>query len=378
MLVRDVTAGRVWLADVLSGQQSVPFSGSAPPTAELIAEARSQDVVALVSRRLQQAQQRDFANPANLSHSVIAQAFAAVARDDALTSMLLEAESRRVLGLMEDAGISGLLLKGSALAHWAYSQPHLRACGDVDFLLESREAAEQLSVRLTTSGYDRAETSGELVAYELLCTRAVTSDWRLEIDIHWRLCNSPLFSDAFTFDELMADSIPLPRLAPNARGLGPVHALLHACVHRALNLSIGVDDKLKWLYDLIVLMDVFTPADWQRVMHISIDKRLAGVVLSGLETAATTFQHELPADILATLKQAAAFEPLDAQRLSDWHYMQRKTFEALPTMSLRLRWLWQRVFPSRDYLSYLYGSEHQSYAALMAERFRRAMRRVRN
>ena len=140
------------------------------------------------------------------------------------------------------------------------------------------------------------------MAYELLCTRAVTPDWRVEVDIHWRLTNSPLFSDAFTFDELMADAIPLPRLAPNARGLGPVHALLHACMHRALNLSIGVDDKLKWLYDLIVLMDVFTPADWDRMVRLAIDKKLAGVVLAGLEAAAATFQRELPADVVAALR----------------------------------------------------------------------------
>jgi len=372
----DVTPARSWLAGVLRGRQPVPFSESAPPITELIAGARHQGVVGLVGWHLQQAQQSSVAKPADPSHSVIAHGFAAAARDDALTSMLLEAEARRVLGLMRDANTPGLLLKGSALAHWAYSLPHLRACGDLYLLLASREAAEQLSARMTAAGYERAETSGELVSYELLCTRAVTKDWRVEVDIHWRLTNSPLFSDAFTFDELMADAIPLPRLAPNSRGLGPVHALLHACMHRALNLSIGVDDKLKWLYDLIVLTDIFTPADWQKMVRISIDKRLAGVVLSGLGMAATTFQRELPSDILATLRLAAASEPLDPRRLSDWHYMQRKTFEALPTMSLRLRWFWQRVFPSRDYLTYLYGNDHQSYAVLMFERFRRALRRT--
>ena len=367
---------RVWLADVLSGQQLVPFFESGLRSSELISEALHQGVVELVGSRFQQALQSDLAKPLDPVLSAIAQTFTTAAHGDALLSMLLESETHCVLGLMRDANVPGLLLKGSALAHWAYSLPQLRACGDVDLLLPSREAAEQLSEQLSALGYDRAETSGELVAYELLCTRPVTNDWRVEIDIHWRLTNSPLFSDAFTFDELMTDSIPLPRLAPNARGLGPVHALLHACMHRALNLSIGTDDKLKWLYDLIVLMDIFTPADWQKMVRISIDKRLAGVVLSGLEMAATTFQRELPANIAATLRRAASSEPLDAQRLSDWHYMQRKTFEALPTQRLRLRWLWQRVFPSRDYLAYLYGKERHNYAALLFERLRRAMRRA--
>ena len=359
---------RVWLASVISGGSQPGWPGEADLAPDaLLAAAQQEGVVVLVDWRLQQAQ----------AASAGAQAFAIAARADAVTSMLLEAESRSLLAAMAEIGVDGLLLKGSALAHWAYSLPHLRACGDVDLLLTSRKAAEQLSARMSAAGYERAKTSGELVAYELLCTRAVTNDWRVEIDVHWRLTNSPLFADTFTFDELMAESIALPRLAPNARGLGPVHALLHACMHRALNLSIGVDDKLKWLYDMIVLIDVFTPADWQKMERIAIDKKLAGVVLSGLEMAAATFQRNLPKGVATTLRQAAASEPLDAQRLSDWHYMQRKTFEALPTRGLRLRWLWQRVFPSRDYLAYLYGNEHQSYAALMFERFRRARRRVR-
>lgn len=332
--------------------------------------------MALVDAQLRQAQ-KDISNPVCVTvPEELCQAFASAAREEVFVSMMQEGESRRLLALMTDAGISGLLLKGSALAYWAYPSPHLRACSDVDLLLPSRKAAEELASRLCAAGYERSDTSGELVAYELMCRRQISDELQLEVDVHWRLANSPLFADAFTFDELMAESIALPRLGPEARGLGLVHACIHACVHRALNLSIGVDDKLKWLYDLEVFMALFTPADWQRTVDLSIKKGLAGVVLNALEAAATTFGRQLPEDVSHALKRAEKAEPLDAQNLSDWNYMQRKTFEALPTLSLRLRWLWQRVFPSRDYLTYLYG-EQPSYAALMVERCRRAMRRVR-
>lgn len=372
-----MTLVRPWLAITVCGRQPAwPPDAPQALSAERVAAAQQEGVVALVDGQLRQAQQ-DKGNSACVTvPEALCQAFAMAAREEVFVSMVQEAESRRLLALMIEAGIAGLLLKGSALAYWAYPEPHLRACSDVDLLLPCREAAEELASRLCAAGYERSDTSGELVAYELMCRRRISGELQLEVDIHWRLANSPLFSDAFTFDELMAGSIALPRLAPSARGLGPVHALLHACVHRALNLSIGVDDKLKWLYDLIVLMDVFTPADWQRMLRLSIDKTLAGVVLAGLEAAAVTFQRELPADVVAALRQAAVAEPLDATRLSDWRYMQRKTCEALPGIGLRLRWLWQRVFPSRDYLEYLYGP-HPSYAALMVARIKRVVQRVR-
>ena len=346
-------------------------------SAKLLTAARREDVVALADWRLKQNyKSADLQVKGGLViPSDVIKAFAVAAREEVLVSMVIEGESRRVLGLMAEARIPGLLLKGSALAYWAYPQPYLRACSDVDLLLSSREAAEQFSHRLTASGFERAETSGELVAYELLCWRPVSDDWQVEIDIHWRLANSPLFANAFTFDELMADSVALPNLAPNARGLGPVHALIHACLHRALNLSIGVGDKLKWQYDLELVRANFTPADWRRLVDISNKKGLAGVVLDALENAARTFESQLPREWTTALASAESTEILDARRLSDWHYMQRMTFRSLPTAFLKLRWLWQRLFPSLDYLRYSHGTQHKNYCYLIFLRVRRVLKR---
>ena len=353
-----------WFAATTCGAHPDWLFGKEFDVSEFVAVATEQGVVSLTSWRLQRQQV-----PIEIFN-----AFAASARKDAIFSMLMEAEVQRMLRFMRNENISGLLLKGSALAHWAYSQPHLRACSDVDLLLPSREAAEQLSALLTASGYERSETSGELVAYELLCRRPVSGDWYVEIDIHWRLANSPLFANAFTFDELMADSVALPNLAPNARGLGVVHALMHACVHRALNLSIGVGDKLKWQYDLELVRANFTPADWRRLVDLSIKKGLAGVVLDAIENAAQTFETKLPQEWIMALTSAESTETLDARRLSDWHYMQHMTFKSLPTAILKLRWLWQRLFPSLDYLRYLYGTQHTSYCYLILLRSRQVFK----
>ena len=377
MLEADSTRARAWLATVICGRQPAWSFSATLPSAELVADAQREGIVALVSWHLQQAARESaVSQPKRVLafSSKVIKAFTTAAREEALMSMVIEGQSRRVLALMAEACIPSLLLKGSALAYWAYPQPHLRACGDVDLLLPSREAAEQLSARLTASGYERSETSGELVAYELLCRRPVFNDWQIEIDIHWRLANSPLFADVFTFDELMADSVALPNLAPNARGLGVVHALMHACVHRALNLSIGVGDKLKWQYDLELVRANFTPADWRRLVDLSIKKGLAGVVLDAIENAAQTFETKLPQEWIMALTSAESAETLDARRLSDWHYMQHMTFKSLPTAILKLRWLWQRLFPSLDYLRYLYGTQHTSYCYLILLRSRQVFK----
>ena len=373
----DSTPVRAWLAALICGGQPAWSFGATLPPGEIVAAAQREGILALVDWRLQQAARESAGTQTKKALATpqdVIEAFSTAARDEALVSMVIESESRRVLRLMAETRISGLLLKGSALAYWAYSQPHLRACSDVDILLPSRETAEQLSDRLTALGFERAETSGELVAYELLCWRPVFGHWQVEIDIHWRLANSPLFANVFTFNELMSDSVALPNLAPNGRGLGPVHALIHACVHRALNLSIGVGDKLKWQYDLEILRANFTQVDWHRLVDFSIRKGLAGVVRNALENAAGTFKSQLPNEWVTALACAESTETLDAQRLSDWRYMQLMTFKSLPTAFLKLRWLWQRLFPSLDDLRDLYGTQHKSYWYLILLRARQMLK----
>lgn len=305
------------------------------------------------------------------------QALRDAAREEALRSMMLEGETRRVLAALAALGIPGLLLKGSALAHWAYPLPHLRACNDVDILVPSREAAEQLAAALVAQGYTRATPSGDLVAHELMCTRRMSPQWLLEVDVHWRLHNTTLFAHLFGFDELMAASIAVPRLAPNARGLGPVDALLHAAVHRARNLANGTGDALKWLYDLVVLTQAFGADDWTGLLDRARQKQLAGMTQSALEAAEQVFALAIPQTVRDGLRQAASAETLDVTRLDDWRYMQLQNFRSVQGVVPRLRWLWQRVFPSGDYMRTLYGLPRASYPVLLQERVRRLRRKWR-
>jgi hypothetical protein len=164
------------------------------------------------------------------------------AREATLLFMVLERELHLLLAVMAGAGLPGLLLKGQAIAQWAYPDPSLRASGDIDVLVASREAADRLASRLCESGYELSQPSGDLVALEMMLRREVVPGVWVEIDLHCRVINSPLFAERFTFDELMAESIALPRLSANARGLGPAHAFIHACMHWAATLAVGADD----------------------------------------------------------------------------------------------------------------------------------------
>ncbi len=247
-------AVRTWSTQVIAGDSRTwPFETD-DVIGALTEVAHDEGVVALVDEMLRQDAAKGDKPAVPLA---VCEAFEAGARGAALLSMIFEGETAAVLRTMAAAQTPSLLLKGNALAYWAYPQPHWRACSDVDVLLPSRDAAETLAAGLQQQGYERLQTSGDLVAYELMCHRAINGQLKAEIDVHWALSNSALFANVFSFDELMADSVALPALGANARALGPVHACVHACVHRAENLAISVPDRLKWLYDIVLIVQHF-------------------------------------------------------------------------------------------------------------------------
>ena len=366
-----------WPASVISGGNlDKDFADSQEPGG-LLMEAEREGVVALVYARLLLADETA-GSRRHKSRELVVRSFKAAALQGVLSSMLIESETRHLLSVMDQAAIPGLLLKGQAIAQWAYPDPSLRASGDIDVLVATRDAADQLAHRLCESGYELFQPSGDLVALEMMLRREVAPGVWVEIDLHCRVINSPLFSERFTFDELMAESIALPRLGANARGLGPAHAFIHACMHWAATLAVGAEIRLKWLYDIPAFAKVFTKTDWQHLQQLAVERGLAGVCLGMIEAAQATFGADfvaVPADLTTALREAARHESLDVTRLRDWRYMQLQAFLAQPTARLRARYLWQRLWPSRDYMAYLYGRQDLGYWGLIGIRIKTAFRR---
>ena len=370
---------RGWLASVIADRQPIWPHGQKFDVLYLESLAKREGVAALVGARLQSAAASRDAWVTAVPF-VVRQAFQDAAREVALISMLQEDLANRLLFLMAQAELPGLLLKGQALGQWAFAAPHLRESIDIDVLLASRKDAELLADRLQEVGYGLSHLKpAELVGYELTCVSKVSDAVNIEIDLHWRLSNSPLFGYRFTFDELMEESIALPRLGSNARGLGPVHALIHACMHRAFNLSEpGYFDSLKWLFDIPMITRGFGATDWNHFPTLCRERGLAGVCLVSLDAASETFGADflaLPPEVRASLEQARATESLDVSRLRQWRYREFKVMMALPTVRMRLRYLAQRFLPTREYMAQLYETPDAGYLGLLGIRLRRALKR---
>ena len=364
--MQHVPTQRDWLAAILAGTLPSTLAVDSESADALVACALEEGVVALVHKRLSE--------DACVSAS-IRNVFAAAARESAVASLLREGECRRVLAVLQAANIPVLLMKGSALAWWLYPEAYLRECGDIDLLFSSRAQAQEAVRMLAVHGYALNHRPGDL-SYELLCRREIGL-LHVDLDMHWRLVNVPLFAEMFDFATLHAAAISLPRMAINARGLAPVHAFMHACIHRIVNLYLGISDSLKWLYDLHLLGQQLTPPDWLALQQQAREHGLSAICAAGIDAAAQAFGPVAPETVVRALREASTHEALDAGRLYDWKYMQGRNLAALPSLRVRARWLWQRLFPPVRYMQELYGTDRGA-ASLFMQRLQRAIRRLRS
>ena len=344
---------RTWLAAVMRGEGSELAVLEYKDLSEILAVADEQGVVALIHERMQHSALAAVLPPELLS------LFADAARMKAAASMMREAEARRILKRLEQEGLPVLLLKGSALAYSVYAAPYQRECADIDFLFATRLAAQQAAEALCESNYMHPGIAGELATYEMTCYRTRGSAVYLEADLHWGIGGSPVYADRFGFDELLEASIPLPSLAPTARGLGFVHAYAHASMHRALNLWLGIGDRLKWLYDLHLIGERFTESEWEQLISICLEKKLCGTCLDGLQSAAELFHTSIPEGVRERLSQGTQSEPINMRHMRRWPYIQMMNLRALRGLKLKARWFRQRLLPSGGFLHHYYGDDGQ-------------------
>lgn len=362
----DDASLRDWLAAALRSGRPPPLSDSVTDQ-QLLEAAEREGVTALLEARLRTecgwaaltAPQRD--------------ALQTHVRGLAAQWLLRANELRQIEQVLAAAGSRALLLKGAALSLWLYPQPFLRMSGDIDLLLDSAEATAQAETALVPLGYARVFDPGD-THFELTLRRSADGQLQSELDLHSRLLNAAAYAGIFGFEELWTSAQTLPGMGASLRALSPAHALAHACLNRALDMQNAIPDRLKLLYDLRLLAARNSAQEWEALCALATDKRIAGVCLRSLEDAARTLGAEISGNVSARLRTLAADEPLDADRLADWRYMQWQNLRALPTFSARLHWLRQRLFPGAAQLRELYGEG--PLWRLILRRFRRGLARL--
>ncbi|MGY6555174.1 MAG: nucleotidyltransferase family protein [Wenzhouxiangella sp.] len=188
-------------------------------------------------------------------------------------------EERRVVRALLAEGIDVLVLKGALLAQTVYPAPENRFRTDMDLFAEPGQVPK-VERALTALGYQKPwaiQSPKEL--RQSLWERRVGRQSFL-IDLHWDLRNHPALQDRFAFDEVMAQSQPLPGLGEGARGMGRVHALLNGSMHYFNDYA---DQRpSQGLLDKDLLWRAMSADEQEQCMDLACRRGLAGLLAESL------------------------------------------------------------------------------------------------
>lgn len=250
-----------------------------------------------------------------------------------------------------------LLFKGTALAYSLYSEPYLRSRSDTDMLVEP-QLFDKAGRALEEAGFAAdSRVPGSMVSYQQGYSRMMWATGPHIIDLHRRINNSQLIAMLFTYDELHEASVPVARLSANARAIGPVHALMIACLHPATHRRnpYYVDSsaffgsrRLIWYYDIHLLASHLTPADWSSLQAIAAEKGMGRICADGLDISRQLFGTFCPDHIAADLRRTG--QKLDHYFNVGSLHASLIDFAAIPSIRERMQFLRELVLPPSSYM----------------------------
>jgi hypothetical protein len=303
--------------------------------------------------------------------SDLRQALSDGAASQAVVDMIQEQESVKVLKALSESGITPLLMKGVPLAYTHYRSPHLRPRGDADMLIRRADRETAWGV-LTELRYERLNTTrGELVSSQSSWNKLDRHGVTHAIDLHWRVNNCQIFAEAMSYDELASGSVAIQVLG--ARALGPVHALLLACMHRVAHVTGSwsahnrrhYGDRLIWLYDIHLLASRMSTQELTEFVRLAVERRLKTICIDGLRHSQRCFGTPLPDEVLEALSAAGPPEPsaryLDPGRL---RFMVRD-IRSLSNVLDRLRLVKEHLFPPAEYMLKKYAVSRRAWLSIL-------------
>ena len=180
----------------------------------------------------------------------------ALARARLLDTAMLES-----VEILLDAGITPLLLKGSAIAR-LLPEPDQRISADIDLLVPA-DRLDAAASALEAFGATRSQPAIS-PDWERLFAPSVTIGWRTgtELNMHRTLAPGP-YGHLVDLDELAASTVTVEVGGVDVLTLRPELHLVHAALHVALG---GVEPRLGDVRDIALLLER-TNLDVDRVMR---------------------------------------------------------------------------------------------------------------
>jgi hypothetical protein len=268
-------------------QRILEFLASAPQWPLVLERAYTHQVYPLLYRNLREL---GFPGVPDAVQAELKGAFLA----NALRNQLLAEELARLLGLLGEAGIPVIPLKGVTLAQSLYGDAASRVCADIDILVPPTNVTQALGLILA-SGYrddfrDRFFSKLALRHGRHYNLVRDNRDASLLLEVHWQLVQHSSRDDDAVKD-LWAEARPQTFFGVPAFSLTPEWEFLYLSIH-------ATDHEwrsLKWLVDIHQIASCGL-VDWQNVMEKADELEIVPAIRQTLAACSLHLETPLPAN----------------------------------------------------------------------------------
>lgn len=349
-MTTDANTLTLWIADVLCNKPTPPFPTNLSLSIGAIQQIiRNQGIASLLYYHLKRSNSLSQI-PSQLQDRLETEEKQSIAKE-LYRKKLNEVVFRR----LKDRGIRFLLLKGEALAHSLYPESYLRTRSDADLLFENEADALLACNILQSEGYLKANTlSGKFVGYQFNCSKKIGSQFSHDIDVHHKISDYIWLSRKLPFDELFPASVEIRIDNIPLNTTGTVHSLIHNCIHRATNRTIGQENRLIWLYDIHLLSKKMGEEEWSVLTDLTKQKSLAYIVYDALKKVNELFETPVPQKVVNDLQRAKEKENSPFGRTEKRWRLYLFDFRCNKGLKNKLTQLGEHLFPSTEYMKVKY------------------------
>jgi hypothetical protein len=280
---------------------------------------------------------------AELRHAYLCAVWQAVLQDE---------EAARVLGILAQAGVTIILLKGADLRLRVYPDPATRPMSDLDILVPPEQAGRAWSI-LAGLGYRPMEPNprpGFQERYAHAAGLLPPSGLSLQVDLHWEIREGHgYYRLPWEFVKPRLQEVVCQNLT--LKVLSPEHLLIHLCLHTYWEFT-----QWRQFLDLALVIQQL-PVNWEQFAAAVKACRCQVPVLRVLELG-----HRLQPDLVPPPPTLglAGFRPGWAERL----VLSGKVAPLLPYVAFFahypppdwLPFLRAKVWPDREFLAAKFGS----------------------
>ena len=263
-------------------------------------------------------------------------------QENSARNVLLTAELRRLIELLESANIEAVPYKGPVLALFAYGDVSLRRFVDLDVLVRKDDVSRAIDL-LLTEGYEFSKPLSLSQRELLLRTQhnlQLRRDKRqLIVELHWEVASN-LFASSVQADDLWSSLSEIKLNQANIKTLNVEDMLFSLCVHGSRHLW----ERLLWICDIgwiVARHQVNWPKLLERarrtqsqrmfLLGLYLSAKLPGVCFPELIT--NEFEKDgalevLASGILKTLFERAGHVPASRREIFRYNWQIRKDWSS--------------------------------------------------